>query len=74
MFNEEYIDCLEDVELNLSCMVKGKENYIHNNSICYHYESVTRETDGQIRGDDFSRMVNYVKSNDKLSQYIQMVK
>jgi GT2 family glycosyltransferase len=74
MFNEEYIDCLEDVELNLSCMVKGRENYINNNSICYHYESITRETDGQIRGDDFSRMVNYIKSNDKLSQYIQMIK
>ena len=72
MFNEEYVDCLEDVELNLACMVKGRENYIHNNSICYHYESVTRETDGQIRGDDFSRMVNYIKSNNKLAQYIQM--
>ena len=74
MFNEEYVDCLEDVELNLSCMVKGKENYIHNNSICYHYESVTRETDGQIRGDDFNRIVDYIKSNNKLSQYIQMLK
>ena len=72
MFNEEYVDSLEDVELNLTCMVRGKENYIHNNSICYHYESVTRETDGQIRGDDFSRMVNYIKSNNKLAQYIQM--
>jgi GT2 family glycosyltransferase len=42
MFNENYIECFEDVELNLKSVLNSKRNYIANNAVCYHYESQTR--------------------------------
>jgi GT2 family glycosyltransferase len=42
MFNESYINCFEDVELNLQCILHGYENYLDPNSVAYHYESVSR--------------------------------
>ena len=45
MFNEDYISCFEDVELNLKCLIYGMENYLDSNSVAYHYESKTRNDD-----------------------------
>jgi GT2 family glycosyltransferase len=42
MFNERYISCLEDVELNLNCLLLGLENYMDSKSVAYHFESQTR--------------------------------
>jgi len=42
MFNENYIDCFEDVELNLKCVILKYKNIISNKSVAYHYESQTR--------------------------------
>jgi len=47
MFNENYISCLEDVELNLKCLLVGLENICDSNSVAYHYESQTRNLDEQ---------------------------
>lgn len=44
-FNENYIECFEDVELNLSTIVRNKTNYIINTAVAYHYESLTRNLD-----------------------------
>jgi GT2 family glycosyltransferase len=46
MFNEEYIDCFEDVELNLMLLLKGFENYNVGTYTAYHYESKTRFVEG----------------------------
>jgi GT2 family glycosyltransferase len=45
MFNENYINCFEDVELNISCMVNGHINYCDGRLVAYHYESQTRNED-----------------------------
>lgn len=42
MFNENYVECFEDVELNLKCCVSNHKNMISNKSVAYHYESQTR--------------------------------
>ena len=42
MFNENYISCFEDVELNFTCVTMGLENYLCSNCVAYHYESQTR--------------------------------
>jgi GT2 family glycosyltransferase len=42
MFNEEYLDCFEDVELNLKCLINGYKNYTLGKSVAIHYESQTR--------------------------------
>jgi GT2 family glycosyltransferase len=47
MFNENYISCLEDVELNLKSIILGLNNYICSECVAYHYESQTRNDDIQ---------------------------
>jgi GT2 family glycosyltransferase len=45
MFNENYISCFEDVELNLKCVCLGYKNFLSGNAVSYHYESQTRNDD-----------------------------
>jgi GT2 family glycosyltransferase len=42
MFNENYISCLEDVELNINLLCGGHKNYVCGDCVAYHYESQTR--------------------------------
>ena len=46
-FNEKYISCFEDVELNLRCILLGYVNITDNQSVAYHYESLTRNLDSK---------------------------
>jgi len=45
MFNENYISCFEDVELNVKTKVLGLSNFTCGNCVAYHYESKTRNQD-----------------------------
>jgi GT2 family glycosyltransferase len=44
-FNENYVSCFEDVELNIMCFIKGFKNFNNSDCIAYHYESKTRNDD-----------------------------
>lgn len=61
MFSEEYIGCLEDVELNLKCLTLGLKNLLSAESVAYHYESQTRQNDDQIIK---KYQVDLIKLND----------
>ena len=67
MFNEEYISCFEDVELNLKCEIMGLKNFMSGKSVAYHYESQTRnlddEKDKKMSTDFFERLEPFVKQN-----------
>jgi GT2 family glycosyltransferase len=43
MFNENYIECFEDVELNFKCIINGLKNITCGNLVSYHYESLSRD-------------------------------
>jgi GT2 family glycosyltransferase len=43
--NEKYIECFEDVEYNLQCLIRGKENIIDLDADIIHHESLTRNND-----------------------------
>jgi GT2 family glycosyltransferase len=45
-FNENYIDCFEDVDFCLNLTLKGFNNYVSGNHTAYHYESKTRYVEG----------------------------
>ena len=45
MFNDDYITCFEDVEMNMRIYLLGFKNYINHNCVSYHYESKTRKND-----------------------------
>ena len=79
-FNENYIECFEDVELNLECLLRNKRNIFVGNAVCYHYESVTR---GKSRQDlmrqtqDYKmRIIPFIldKDSPKINKYIKTIK
>jgi hypothetical protein len=69
MFNEDYISCFEDVELNLKCEIMGLKNFISGKSVAYHYESQTRnldeEKDKKMSSDFKERLEPFIKENLK---------
>jgi len=66
-FNEEYIECLEDVELNLKCKYSGLKNITISDAVAYHYESISRNklSGGEQRFMvDYERLLSFIKNND----------
>lgn len=75
MFNENYISCFEDVELNLKCVTLGLKNFISGKSVAYHYESMTRNEDPdnlkKLNEDYVNGLVPFVINNfEKLKDKI----
>tara|TARA_R110002050_G_scaffold79261_6_gene169369 strand:+ start:1913 stop:3445 length:1533 start_codon:yes stop_codon:yes gene_type:complete len=77
-FNEAYIECFEDVELNLECILKGKNNLFMGNAVCYHYESVSRgksdEAMDRLRLDFKYRLLPFISKHKELHKYIVKIK
>lgn len=77
MFNEGYINCFEDVELNLKCLLLGHKNYLDNNSVAYHFESKTRNEDPdnikKLNIDYSERLYPFIINNlQKLQNFISI--
>jgi len=66
-FSEDYIECLEDVELNLKCKQQGLKNITVSDAVAFHFESVSRN---KIAGGeqrfmvDYQRLALFIKSNN----------
>jgi GT2 family glycosyltransferase len=78
MFNEDYIECFEDVEYNLKCILNNRINIFAGNAVAYHYESQTRNlnTEKNKRADiDHVKITKFISDNyQKLSKYIKIIK
>jgi GT2 family glycosyltransferase len=73
-FNENYIECFEDVELNFNCIKLGLINHINSNLVAYHYESITRNNDTnkliKLQNDYSERLLPFVMENfEKIKHY-----
>lgn len=71
-FNPNYLDCLEDVELNLACISNNKINFFVGNAACYHFESQTRNTKGLIQAEDYQRLLRYIQSNPEITKRVSI--
>ena len=76
-FNENYINCFEDVELNLNCLLLGYNNYYDGNLVSYHYESQTRNEDPKnldklIQDYKINLLPFVIKHFDKFKEYIRV--
>lgn len=74
-FNENYLSCFEDVELNINTILNGYENICDMNSVCYHFESQSRNDDKdkmeKLQKDWFERLQPFIiKNYNKLNKYI----
>jgi GT2 family glycosyltransferase len=65
-FSTNYEDCLEDVELNLKCLISGFKNVTLGNAVAYHYESVTRNENPDkelLFQKDFQSLLTFVNQH-----------
>jgi GT2 family glycosyltransferase len=77
-FNENYIECFEDVELNLKCITLGLKNVILGNLVSYHYESQTRNDDSnkmnKMTLDYNKNLLPFIRENfESIKKYIQIM-
>jgi GT2 family glycosyltransferase len=77
-FNENYLDCFEDVELNVNALILNKKNYIMTSAVCYHHESVTRNKDEhknqKMREDMSVRLLPHLEKNkEKIMKYLNII-
>jgi len=74
-FNESYIECYEDVELNIKCLSARLKNYFVGEAVCYHYESQTRNDDSsknQRQGEDhYKRLIPTIIRHQKSYEYFE---
>lgn len=76
MFNENYIECFEDVELGIKCINYGKKNMTVCDAVAYHHESVSRNKTKtkkeNTNTDYFERLLPLLNENEKkLKKYIK---
>jgi GT2 family glycosyltransferase len=66
-FNENYINCFEDVELNFKTIILGYNNIYDGTLVAYHYESSTRNEDkenlNKLMMDYNNNLLPFVKDN-----------
>jgi len=79
MFNENYIECFEDVELNFKCVINNYKNIMCGDLVSYHYESVTRKKNNNIKNnqksDYIERLLPFFQINfNKLNKLIKQSK
>jgi GT2 family glycosyltransferase len=77
-FNENYISCFEDVELNVMCLSRGFKNYNNSDCVSYHYESQTRNEDpenmNKLKFDYETNLIKCINSNiDKIKNHITLI-
>lgn len=73
-YNEDYIECFEDVELNIRCIMSNRKNIFVSNAVAYHKESLSRsKNENRIKNEniDFTnRTEKLIISNfEKLKPY-----
>lgn len=71
-FNEVYVECFEDVEYNLNCLLKNKKNITISNAVCYHLESQTR--DKKSLPEDLNRLLAFINENPIIKKTFNIIK
>ena len=74
-FNENYINCFEDVELNFKTTILGYRNICDGDLVAYHFESQTRNEDPKnlekLQYDYINNLLPFtIKNVDKLKHKI----
>jgi GT2 family glycosyltransferase len=77
-FNTEYRECFEDVQLNVECINRNKDNMFVGEAVCYHYESQTRnKSEDKLKreSEDYTKkLIPFILSNKKTYNYFTNIK
>ncbi len=74
--NEEYLECFEDVQYNVSCIISGKTNYFVGDEYAIHDESSSRNKlpDKQQKESIDFRRINIFINNNINEKLIKLIK
>jgi GT2 family glycosyltransferase len=76
-FNENYVSCLEDVELNLTTKVLGYTNICDSSLVSYHFESQTRDEESdkvEKYYKDYHTLLPFIEKNkNPLEKHIKIL-
>lgn len=77
-FDISYRECFEDVQLNVECINRNKDNIFVGEAVCYHYESQTRnKSDEKMKreAEDYTnRIIPFIIKNKKTHNYFSNIK
>jgi len=77
-FNTNYRECFEDVELNVQCINRHRENIFVGDAVCYHYESQTRnksEEKLKRESEDYTKkLIPFILNNKRTYNYFTNIK
>ncbi len=65
-FNEGYVECFEDVEYNLKCLLDKKVNITTSIGACYHFESQTRDRVNEHI--DLQLLLKFINANEEIKK------
>lgn len=69
-FNKTYLHSLEDFELNIKTILKGKKNIIVGNAVCYY---LGRDVP-KFMPDDFTTLVNFINKHvESVTPYVDLL-
>ncbi len=69
-FNKSYMHSLEDFELNIKTILKGKKNLIVGNAVCYYLGQDVPK----FMPDDFTHLVNFINQHvDTITPYVDLL-
>jgi GT2 family glycosyltransferase len=66
LFNENYLSCFEDVELNVKLVSNNLKNYVCGKCVAYHYESQTRKENPEEQNKmflDYDKLMLTINNN-----------
>lgn len=77
-FETSYRECFEDVQLNIECINKNRDNLFVGEAVCYHYESQTRNKSQEKlkrESEDYTKkLIPFILKNKKTYNYFSNIK
>jgi hypothetical protein len=77
-FDSSYRECFEDVQLNIECINRNRDNIFVGEAVCYHYESQTRnksEEKLKRESEDYTKkLIPFIIKNKKTYNYFSNIK
>ncbi len=77
-FDTSYRECFEDVQLNVECINRNKDNIFVGEAVCYHYESQTRNQSPEKlkrESEDYTnKIIPFILKSKKTYNYFTNIK
>ncbi len=77
-FDTSYRECFEDVQLNVECINRNKDNIFVGEAVCYHFESQTRNKSPEKlkrESEDYTKkIIPFILKSKKTYNYFSNIK